>query len=210
MSPETRQEFFDSGGADVDHLFKLIGDFAPTDALDFGCGVGRLTLALAKRARSVVAVDIAPKMLAHARKNAEEAAITNVEFHADIPDQKFDLIVSLIVFQHVPVARGMQILRSLLERLRPGGVAALHFMLRRPGGRVRRVLRPLRARIPLLHRIASRLEGDRRALPYMQMNEYDLAAIRGEIYRAGCGEPCLEPTDHGGMEGVIVISRKET
>jgi SAM-dependent methyltransferase len=156
----------------------------------------------------VVGVDIAPRMLAHARRNAEEAGVTNVAFADDIPDSTFDLIVSLIVFQHVPVGRGMQILRSLLERLRPGGVAALHFMLARAGSRARRVLRPIRARVPLVHRIAARLEGNRRTLPYMQMNEYDLAAVRGELYHAGCQEPQLEHTDHGGMEGVIVITRK--
>ena len=207
MSPDARREFFESGQADVNRLFQLIGDAAPADALDFGCGVGRMTLALAKRAERVVGVDIAPQMLALARQNAAEAGITNVVFVEEIPDQRFDFIVSLIVFQHVPVARGMQLLRSLLERLRPGGVAALHFTLAREGGRVRRALRPIRANVPLIHWIASRLEGNPLALPYMQMNEYDLAAILLELDRAGCEEPKLEPTNHGGVEGVIVVAR---
>ena len=145
-------------------------------------------------------------MLLHARQNAEEAGVSNVIFSSEIPDANFDLIVSLIVFQHVPVPRGMRLLRTLLDRLRPGGKAALHFTLPRNGGRLRRALRPIRANVPLIHRIAARLEGKRLALPYMQMNEYDLAAIRGEIYRAGCDEPRVEPTDHGGIEGVIVIT----
>ena len=77
MSPGARREFFESGEADVDHLFQLIGGFSPADALDFGCGVGRMTLALAKRVKRVVGVDIAPQMLALARRNAEEAGTAN-------------------------------------------------------------------------------------------------------------------------------------
>jgi 2-polyprenyl-3-methyl-5-hydroxy-6-metoxy-1,4-benzoquinol methylase len=208
MSPDARREFFESGEDDVDRLFLLIGDVACADALDFGCGVGRMTLALARRVERVVGVDIAPRMLTLARQNAVEAGIANAVFVDQIPDQHFDLIVSLIVFQHVPVARGMQLLGSLLERLRPGGVAALHFTLARAGGWVRRALRPIRANVPLVHWIASRLEGNPHALPYMQMNEYDLAAIRSELDRAGCRETKLEPTNHGGVEGVIVVARR--
>ena len=126
----------------------------------------------------------------------------------EIPEQHFDLIVSLIVFQHIAVVRGMQLMRILLERLRLGGVAMLHFTLSRAGGRVRRVLRSIRAQVPFIHQIAARLEGNHLALPYMQMNEYDLAAIRSELDRAGFEEPRLEPTNHGGVAGVIVVSRK--
>src|SRR5207244_5570228 len=114
-------------------------------------------------------------------------------------------IVSLIVFQHVPVPRGMRLLRTLLDRLRPGGKAALHFTLPRNGGRLRRALRPIRANVPLIHRIAARLEGKRLALPYMQMNEDGLAAIRREIYRAGCDEARVEPTAHRGIAGFLVV-----
>lgn len=147
-------------------------------------------------------------MLAHARRNVQEAGIDNVVFLPELPAENFDLIVSLLVFQHLPVGRGMAILRSLLAHLRPGGFAALHFTLRRPGGPVRRALRPMRARIPLLHRLAARWEGDRHGLPYMQMNEYDLSALRAELHRTGCSEPQIESTDHGGMPGVIVVTCK--
>jgi 2-polyprenyl-3-methyl-5-hydroxy-6-metoxy-1,4-benzoquinol methylase len=38
-------------------------DFAPRRVLDFGCGVGRVTLPLARRVDAVVAIDIADSML---------------------------------------------------------------------------------------------------------------------------------------------------
>jgi SAM-dependent methyltransferase len=195
-----RAAFFASGEADV---ARFLGDFRPASALDFGCGVGRLTRVLAERVERVVGVDISPTMLEHARRNAPDAV-----FAAVIPDETFDFIVSLIVFQHMPVPDGMGALRGLLARLRPGGRAALQFTMRRRGGAVRRFARAIRARVPLVHRIAARLEGDRRGLPYMQMNEYDLAAVHDEIRRAGCEELAIEPTDHGGIEGAVVLLQR--
>jgi trans-aconitate methyltransferase len=182
---------------------RLLGDFQPHSALDFGCGVGRLTAALAKRCERVVGVDVAPTMLEHARRNVPHA-----EFRETLPDEEFDFIVSLIVFQHIPVAEGMRLLRELLLRLRPGGRAALQFTLARGDGVLRRTARRLRARIPLVHAIASRLEGDRRGLPYMQMNDYDFDAIRAELTRAGCEELSVERTDHGGIEGVLIVAAR--
>jgi trans-aconitate methyltransferase len=162
-----------------------------------------LTAALAKRCDRAVGVDVAPTMVEHARRNVPQA-----EFRESLPDEEFDFIVSLIVFQHIPVAEGMCLLRELLSRLRPGGRAALQFTITRRGGALRRMARGLRANVPLVHTIASRLEGDTRNLPYMRMNGYDLDAIRVELSRAGCEEVSIEGTDHGGIEGVLIVARK--
>ena len=207
MTAEAREEFYASGEADVARLFAAIeshlgAPLAPQSALDFGCGVGRLTSALAKRVPTVVGCDAAASMLRIAADAVPDAA-----FVASLPDRTFDLIVSLIVLQHIPVPEGEAIVARLLGMLAEGGVAALHFTLRRPGGRLRRLARRIRASVPLVHRIASRLEGDRRRLPYMQMNEYDLESIRALLRAANCRESLLVPTNHGGMEGAIVIAR---
>jgi trans-aconitate methyltransferase len=197
-------EFYATGEADVARLFADIGEwFHPKRALDFGCGVGRLTAALTRRVPVVVGCDAAESMLRLAR-----AAVPNATFVRELPDQRFDLVCSLIVFQHIPVAAGMAIVDRLLGMVDAGGVAALHFTFRRPGGALRRLARRVRARLPLLHRLASRVEGDRRGLPYMQMNEYDLADIRARLRSAGFREPVLVPTNHGGIEGAIVIAQK--
>ena len=196
--------FYATGEEDVAQLFAAIGDdFHPRSALDFGCGVGRLTFALAKRVPEVFGCDASATMLQLACE-----AVPNATFAAELPERSFDFICSLIVFQHIPVAEGLSILERLLERLNEGGAAALHFTFRRPGGALRRLARRLRARVPLVHRIAARLEGDRRGLPYMQMNEYDLDAVLARFRAAGCREPLLVPTNHGGIEGAIVIARK--
>jgi len=203
MSDADREAFFASGVADVDRILQLIGPgFAPRSALDFGCGVGRLTRALAARVPLVAGVDAAPSMLRLARENVPEA-----QFSSAIPVQAFDLIVSLIVFQHIPVARGEALLDELLGRLSPDGIAALHFTFRRPGSALRRFARSLRARVPLVHRVTQRLHRER-PMPYMQMNEYDRSRILAMMLRHGCEAPRIVPTNHGGIEGAIVIAAK--
>jgi len=207
MSDDDRNAFFASGEADIAHLFGLfaglITGFTPKSALDFGCGVGRLTRALATRVERVAGVDAAPSMLRLAREN-----VPNATFSAQIPDQTFDLIVSLIVFQHIPVRRGEVLLDELLRHLEIDGVAAVHVTFRRPGSSLRRIARTVRARVPLVHRIAQLLRHER-PMPYMQMNEYDQARVFAIMRRHGCADPRIVPTNHGGIEGAIVIARRQ-
>jgi trans-aconitate methyltransferase len=200
MSEDDRKAFFTSGDADIERIFTLIPAFAPRSALDFGCGVGRLTQALAKRVARVAGVDAAESMLRLARENVPAAT-----FSSTIPDQKFDLIVSLIVFQHIPVRRGEELLGELLQHLEDEGAAAIHFTFRRPGSALRRIARAVRARVPLVHRIAQFLRRERR-MPYMQMNEYDQERIVAMMRRHG--RVRIVSTNHGGIEGAIVILRK--
>jgi SAM-dependent methyltransferase len=200
MSEADREAFFASGEADVARIFELI-DFAPKSALDFGCGVGRLTRALSKRVDHVAGVDAAESMLRIAREN-----VPNGSFSSTIPNERFDLIVSLIVFQHIPARHGEALLDELLRHL--DGVAAIHFTFRRPGSFLRRFARRIRARIPLVHRIAQRIRRER-PMPYMQMNEYDLDRVLAIMRRHGCAGPRIIPTNHGGIEGAIVIAKKQ-
>jgi SAM-dependent methyltransferase len=202
ISDADRDAFFGSGEADVARVFDLIPGLPPRSALDFGCGIGRLTRALARRVERVAGVDAAPSMLRLARENVPNAA-----FSLTIPDQRFDLIVSLIVFQHIPVRRGEELLGELLDHLEDGGVAALHFTFRRPGSSLRRLARAIRARAPLVHRIAQRLRGER-PMPYMQMNEYDSERVIEIMRGHGCEQTSVVPTNHGGIEGAIVIAKR--
>lgn len=48
--------------------------------LDIGCGIGRLTLPVAKRVKKVTALDISDKMLDLCKKNTQEAGLDNVDF----------------------------------------------------------------------------------------------------------------------------------
>jgi len=204
IDDDALREFFASGERDVDYLLSLT-DVRPRDVLDVGCGAGRLTLAWAKRAEHVVGFDAAPTMIAIARKHA--AGVTNVEYTTTLSGE-FDLICSLIVFQHIPVREGEALFARLLSMLRPSGVAMIELSFARPGGAMKRLARRLRAASPLVHRIAQIVSRDKRRLPYMQMNVYDRDRIVAMLRDANFGELRFVPTNHGGIDGAIVVAKK--
>ena len=75
-------------------------------ALDFGCGVGRLTQALAARFAQVVGVDVSPRMIetATALNPFPERArfVWNGEPHLrQFDDATFDFIYTNLVLQHI-------------------------------------------------------------------------------------------------------------
>jgi SAM-dependent methyltransferase len=123
-------EAFWRGGEEVlDHLFGSVG-FAPRAedvVVDIGCGVGRLTRALAARTSHVYGVDVSGEMLSLARRyNAE---LDNVEWlHGDglglavLRDRSTDGCFSHVVFQHIPDPEvTLEYVREMARVLRPGG-----------------------------------------------------------------------------------------
>lgn len=215
---DTRTAFFEIGEADVAALVleitSLLGrEISLNSSLDFGCGVGRLTLPLARRAARVIACDVAPTMLAHARRNAERAGLHNVTFietHqlAGLSNGEVDFICSLLVLQHIPPRIGYGVIRTLLDLLAPGGVAVLHVMFARPGGRLRRLGRSIRARSRSVHRAISVLRREPLRLPYMQMNEYDEQIVAREIEKSGARLAGRFPRRHGDATGAVLIIEK--
>jgi SAM-dependent methyltransferase len=99
---------------------------APSHALDFGCGVGRLTQALASRCGSVVGVDISARMLDHARQINQRPSVSFalLDPSGRIPgSSSFDFIYSNIVLQHVEPDISEAIIRQFCRRLAPHGCA---------------------------------------------------------------------------------------
>jgi SAM-dependent methyltransferase len=97
-------------------------------ALDFGCGVGRLTRALATRFTACVGVDIAAGMVDLARRLNEDRP--NCEFVVnDAPDLRifedgsFDLALSSLVLQHLPDRRVVvSFVGELVRVVKPDGL----------------------------------------------------------------------------------------
>ena len=75
-------EFWTTGRIDVERfmteLSRLVPDAPRTRALDFGCGVGRISAALAEHYGEVVGVDVARSMVARARALVAEPRCTFV------------------------------------------------------------------------------------------------------------------------------------
>lgn len=100
----------------------------PTMALDFGCGLGRLSFALAKIFRFVIGCDISEPHLEIARENAGKFDINNVHFIKSSPNlldrlspETFDFIYSRLVLQHIPPALSRDYIRQFTSLLKPGG-----------------------------------------------------------------------------------------
>ena len=126
------EEFFATGVQEVSELLRVAEELgcSPTRgrALDFGCGVGRLTRALSAEFEECVGVDISGEMIKSARElNADRP---NCRFLVNVtPDLAlveagtFDFVLSLIVLQHVPSGRAaLGYVAEFLRVLRPGGL----------------------------------------------------------------------------------------
>lgn len=130
LTKEARGQFFRSGEEHVRELMRTLREidpgFSPARTIDFGCGVGRVTLPLAGESASVLGVDVSPGMLSEAQKNASEHGISNIRFAGEVSG-RFDLVHSYMVLQHIPPRRGLPIVRDLVSHLDPGGMIMLQF-----------------------------------------------------------------------------------
>jgi len=135
--PAVRSDFFNSGERDVRRALKALEfiargfSIADAEVLDFGCGVGRLMAAFASRCRYVTGVDVSPTMIGEATRNL--ASHDNVSFFADLNKipaaNRYDLVHSHIVLQHIRPQQGMRVIEQLLDRVRDGGCFALQFTM---------------------------------------------------------------------------------
>ena len=95
-------------------------------ALDFGCGAGRLSQALAAYADEVVGVDVSEPMLETARALDPEGRVrymlNTAESLAFLETGSVDISYSSLVLQHLPPALARGYLAELVRVLRPGGL----------------------------------------------------------------------------------------
>ncbi|MGQ9665054.1 MAG: class I SAM-dependent methyltransferase [bacterium] len=96
-------------------------------ALDFGCGVGRLTQALCKFFDDCVGVDISFQMLRIAAQNNrhKENCTYILNCAPDLKifkDNVFDFIYSNIVFQHLPPQLTVAYIKEFIRILKKNGI----------------------------------------------------------------------------------------
>lgn len=124
--------FWAHGERDLDTLLTTLdvtvrqGDLV----LDLGCGVGRLTRVLAKRAAHVIALDVSPEMLRRAQELNDHLhnvtwLLGDGESLSGVEDASLDGAVSHVVFQHIPDAKiTLGYVEELGRVLKPGAWAA--------------------------------------------------------------------------------------
>ena len=102
------RSFFQTNPLQAGNLYHLIetlaGDIGGAEVLDLYCGVGAISLCLAKSAGFVTGVELEEDAVINARENAERNGITNCEFISGLAEEvlqgfqsasrEFDLIVA--------------------------------------------------------------------------------------------------------------------
>jgi SAM-dependent methyltransferase len=127
------EEFFKDGQLQVDGALALVEKdigwtLATGSALDFGCGVGRLTQALCARFDRVDGVDIAPSMIEGAERfnrfGDRCRYHLNVEQDLSIfADGAYDFIYSTYVLQHMHPTFARRYVEEFVRLLSPAGLA---------------------------------------------------------------------------------------
>ncbi|MBF0383303.1 MAG: class I SAM-dependent methyltransferase [Magnetococcales bacterium] len=231
ITDEAKNEFFQSGQREVKKILEtckrhLDENFAPKNVLEFGCGVGRLTIPLAKISNHVVGLDVSTSMLNEAQQNCTEHSITNVSLQKSDDnfsalDGTFDFIYSYIVFQHIPVTRGELIFTNLLKLLESGGICVIQLTYANSYTFIEKET-PSNKEKSGLHRMASRLfhifkksqkpepepQPEVNKDPEMQMNHYNLNKLFYILQSMGIKNIYLDFTDHGGELGQYLYFKK--
>jgi SAM-dependent methyltransferase len=200
-------EFWATGEEYIDRIVgymrqSVSADFSPAVSLDFGCGVGRLLYPLSKVSERVIGIDISPTMLEHAQANLQERGVANYLLARSMDDtavqsQPYDFVHSALVFQHIRPSDGYRILRRLLSQLDSGGFGALHFRCRGSFS-FGRILRSIRARSPILGRLAAAFRRKPQAAAFIEIHEYDADRILAVFHEEGVREvAALTSMDQG-------------
>jgi ubiquinone/menaquinone biosynthesis C-methylase UbiE len=179
----SREDFFAAGKAEIRRVMEYLRSLglAPDGnaALDFGCGAGRLTRALADYFGECWGVDISPAMIALAKKFNHDC--TTCHFFLNEKDDLSDFaagslgfIYSSIVLQHIPRIFVERYLREFIRVLRPGGVLVFQI----PEREIASMITRLKHRIGL-RGFFSRLPGMKGLAPFhMQMFCFPESEIR--------------------------------
>lgn len=123
-------EFFATGVADAERFIADLTALAPSASrarvLDFGCGVGRVTRALAGYFGEAVGVDVAASMIDRARALDPEGrcrfVLNDARDLTCFESGAFTVVYSRLVLQHIRPALVRRYIPELVRVLAPGGV----------------------------------------------------------------------------------------
>ena len=195
-------EFLSTGEADAERMLATAAELGRPSrrerVLDFGCGVGRLTRALARRFDEAVGFDVSERMLEHARRlNADtpNVTFTNAEYP---PAGRFDLVVANLVLQHLPSkALARVYVERLIRATAPDGLTVFQLPTRLPLARRIQPRRRLYAALRILHVNPQRLHAA--GLHPVRMLALPEADIRATVEQAGATVARTEPAGEAGL-----------
>lgn len=218
LTVAARERFFATGREYVDAVIGTINRIAPAlkpaEAVEFGCGVGRVAIPLSRHVRSVTAVDRSPAMLELARRHAAEHGANGISF---LDDQtfaksgaKYDLVNCSLVLQRMRRSEGLALVRRLSERVTPAGVLVLQFPILNRCSRLVSLTRSLRLRFRFANTAANLLLHKDRDEPLIPTTTYPINAIVNLLRDEGFGELVTLFQDDDQLRYTTVIARRET
>jgi 2-polyprenyl-3-methyl-5-hydroxy-6-metoxy-1,4-benzoquinol methylase len=180
----TQEDFFAHGCEEIDRALRTLHDsgvaLSAGSALDFGCGLGRLSQALARHFQSVDGVDVSASMIRQAQQYNKCG--DKVRYHLNVKTDlslfsrgSFDFIYSRIVLQHIPTRHELLYIAEFMDLLKPGGIA--YFQTIHAQG--------LRAVVPNWAVEAYRSVKSR-GKPYIPMYGVGVAEVEAVIRHRGC------------------------
>ena len=188
---EAKARFFESGRSDVRTLLDVLdrhGRPYGDTVVDFGCGVGRLSYALAEHFRQVVGVDVAEPMLDEARAHNpypdRVRFVHNAASTLPFEDESVDLVISVITLQHIAPSLTLRYLLEMARVVRPGG----HLLIQVPSHipSVRPIPRPhCRAHLDVLEAPAALSAGEASYVRVAITNMSDGVWPAGRLLNAG-------------------------
>lgn len=134
-------EFFQTGVKQIGELLTEIEalkiPLQKRAALDFGCGVGRLTQALGDHFETAHGVDIAPSMIEQAQRYNRHGDrcryhLNETDNLALFPDDSFDLVYSYVVLHHMRPEYALAYISEFVRVLAPGGVISFQLAVEQP------------------------------------------------------------------------------
>lgn len=135
----SEDEFFETGRVEIDAALSQLEarGLSPRRgrAIDFGCGLGRLTQALAIHFERVIGVDISARMIESAREKNRfgervEYLVNSSDRLPAIESDSVDFLYSKRVLQHIPRTMTANYISEFARVLAPGGIATIQTMTR--------------------------------------------------------------------------------
>lgn len=220
LDKSSKSDFFASGEAHIDRMLELISkefgqNLKLARTLDFGCGVGRLLMPLARRSVASVGVDISPSMIEEAKVNVSAADLNNVSFSISDDEFKnvsgyFSFVHSYIVFQHIPWVRGRFIIQQLASKVEEKGFLAIHFLTSTNHSVFARAFAHLRYNFPPVHFFWNLLKRRSFFEPPMQLHIYNLEKIKTDLKALGYGDfICSNEEDMDGFKNMYLFAQRK-
>ena len=132
LTGSTAESFEATGQSDAEMVRRYLRG-PEAIVLNIGCGVGRVERYLAPHVAEMHAVDISGEMIARARErlaglgNVHLKEIGNADFLSSFESDRFDLVFSFLVLQHLEREDAFLYLRDAYRILKPGGALFVQF-----------------------------------------------------------------------------------